>query len=356
MAADEVRNGVFVYRNTLFAEVSEGKRHARASASELKDLLLPKKNAPPSKDQVAHWYEAQLLHYGLPRVKDKNAAKVRLLGAISSGSLVVPNHVQQLESDLKKRYASVQRKAKVGARKASSPGTVSAGKKRKVSELESEATTSARTKMSIHVDGMTIDIDRRPATAVETPTKRQRESTAKEETTKSPSLAKASRRTPVTKKTTTSSGSSTATSTQIGARPKQTARRTGQFTTLPRAHSSQCQTTTRTPIPIVDDEPPPPYSEYEDAFTSSTLASPSPHKRGKVVQLSGSYSISTDRYYSRSQLSVRLSHPRDQLWGRFTIGSNTGIIWLYSINQFGINLLVQKSFGWRSEDDDTGTL
>jgi len=32
---------------------------------------------------VGHWYEAQLRHYGLPPTKDKNAAKVRLLGALN---------------------------------------------------------------------------------------------------------------------------------------------------------------------------------------------------------------------------------------------------------------------------------
>jgi len=72
-----IRND-FIYRDTLFVNVSEGKRHPRASASELKGLLLPAKGEVP-KDQVAHWYEAQLLHYGLPRSKDMNTAKMRLL-------------------------------------------------------------------------------------------------------------------------------------------------------------------------------------------------------------------------------------------------------------------------------------
>jgi hypothetical protein len=49
-----VVRGEFVYQMTLFVDVGgEGKRHPRASESELKALL----NGKAAKDQVAHWYK-----------------------------------------------------------------------------------------------------------------------------------------------------------------------------------------------------------------------------------------------------------------------------------------------------------
>ena len=82
-----VVRGEFLYRDALFVDVGgEGKRHPRASESELKNLLDGK--AP--KDQVSHFYEAQLIHYGLQRSKEKNTAKVRLSQALAQGKLKVP--------------------------------------------------------------------------------------------------------------------------------------------------------------------------------------------------------------------------------------------------------------------------
>ena len=58
--------------------------------------------AKMSKDQVGHWYEAQLIHYGLQRSKDKNAAKVRLQQAINQGKLKTqPPHLADMEAQMK---------------------------------------------------------------------------------------------------------------------------------------------------------------------------------------------------------------------------------------------------------------
>ena len=78
--------------------------------SELKALL----NGKTPKDQVAHWYEAQLIHYGLQRSKEKNIAKVRLQQALNQGKLkVAPPHLLDLEGQMKKEYASAVRKAQI---------------------------------------------------------------------------------------------------------------------------------------------------------------------------------------------------------------------------------------------------
>jgi hypothetical protein len=98
-SAPFVVRGEFVYHDTLFVDVGGAlKRHARASTGELKTYLEGK--AP--KDQVAHWYEAQLIHYGLQRSKDKNTAKVRLQQALSQKKLAVPPHIVEMEASMKK--------------------------------------------------------------------------------------------------------------------------------------------------------------------------------------------------------------------------------------------------------------
>ncbi|KAK5947220.1 hypothetical protein PMZ80_001368 [Knufia obscura] len=370
MAAEEVRNGSFVYRDALFAEVGEGKRHPRASALELKDLLLPKKNAIPSKVQVAHWYEAQLLHYGLPRVKDKNAAKVRLLGALTGGSLNVPSHVRELEADLRKQYLSAQRKAKNVARKTETAAPASTGKKRKAGEMEASQKSGSTTKMSFTVGDMTVNIDHATSSSSKTAAKRSTttakaatpRATAKKENVKaSPSKAAKTSSKPAkppatkerkksaspTKEQEVPSARSTAT---IGnhARQKQTARRGRPFN-YSAGRDTPVQTAP-TPVDTDDDEPPPPYSEY-DGYGENSQANDS--DINYVVQISGEYTISTSPDDS-AELLIRLSHQRDQLWRWFNIESKTGIIRLDNLDDIAGS--VRKSFGWRSEDSETGQL
>lgn len=76
------------------------------------DLKSSKTSAIQEKDQVGHWYEAQLLHYGLPPSKDKARAKMRLLEALNNGTLAIPASIAKLEESLKKEYLAADRKAK----------------------------------------------------------------------------------------------------------------------------------------------------------------------------------------------------------------------------------------------------
>ncbi|CAD0105903.1 unnamed protein product [Aureobasidium uvarum] len=148
----------FVYNDTFFAQVDDNKRHTRASVAELTSLLRPEtSSAPPAKDQVGHWYQAQLLHYGLPPSKDKNTAKVRLLQAINASTLSIPDHVAKLEKDMKKEFTAATRKAKAAEK---TPATQSKGKKR----IHEEETTN--TKITLTVDGVSITVDRQTAASI----------------------------------------------------------------------------------------------------------------------------------------------------------------------------------------------
>ncbi|KAL1633116.1 hypothetical protein SLS58_011225 [Diplodia intermedia] len=114
--ASPIERAGFVYHGQLFADAGNLNRHPRASKAELNELLHPEKSAKKPKDQVGHWYVAQLKHYGLPHTKDKNAAKIRLLDALNTNKLKVPADVKKLETALKREYDAANRKAKADKR------------------------------------------------------------------------------------------------------------------------------------------------------------------------------------------------------------------------------------------------
>ncbi|CAL8583725.1 hypothetical protein XPA_009344 [Xanthoria parietina] len=107
----------FLYNGDLFVDVGNLNRHKRASVAEITEVLRPDlknvKNAAAVKDPVGHWYEAQLIHYGLPPSKDKARAKMRLLENLNQSKLTVPPRIAAIEAELKKEFAAAERKAKV---------------------------------------------------------------------------------------------------------------------------------------------------------------------------------------------------------------------------------------------------
>jgi hypothetical protein len=128
MATPAVVRDNFVYNDAFFAQVDENKRHPRASIAELTSLLRPEASSTsPPEDQVGHWSQAQLLHYGPPPSKDKNTAKVRLLQAINANTLAVPVLVAKLEKDSKKEFTAAAKKAKAAEK---APATPAKSKKR----------------------------------------------------------------------------------------------------------------------------------------------------------------------------------------------------------------------------------
>ncbi|KAL0263391.1 hypothetical protein SLS55_002371 [Diplodia seriata] len=130
--APPIERAGFVYHGQLFADAGNLNRHPRASKDELNELLRPEKAAKKPKDQVGHWYVAQLKHYGLPHTKDKNAAKIRLLDALNTNKLKVPADVKNLETTLKKEYDAANRKAKADLMaKVPEPDTTTPAKRRK---------------------------------------------------------------------------------------------------------------------------------------------------------------------------------------------------------------------------------
>ncbi|PIB03396.1 hypothetical protein CB0940_12266 [Cercospora beticola] len=171
-AIPPVVRGEFLYRDVLLVDVGgELKRHPRASESELKALLNGKNVA---KDQVGHRWEAQLIHYGLQRSKQKDTAKIRLSQALAQGKLKTqPPHLADMEAQMKKEYAAAVRKAT----KSNSTPSGKATKRGREEEMES---SSKRTKVSVRVGDVSIDIDHGDAVA----TKKQKKTDSTTKTTK----------------------------------------------------------------------------------------------------------------------------------------------------------------------------
>jgi hypothetical protein len=101
-----VNHGQFSFDGRTFnVASSEGHIHRRASHADLRalfDTSMPDRSGRP--DYAAHWYEAQLLHYGLPSSKKKVTAKMRLLDALQDGTLKIPMDILKIEKDLRKEW------------------------------------------------------------------------------------------------------------------------------------------------------------------------------------------------------------------------------------------------------------
>ena len=154
--APPVSRDNFYYNGNLYVEVGNLNRHNRATPEEISAILRPdlKKNKKasndPPKDQVGRWYEAQLIHYGLPPSKDKARAKMRLLEALNTNKLTVPPNITVMEAQMKKEYAAAERKAKAQHKASMTSGKnndfAPVSKKRKQSEVSNGSQTRSPAK------------------------------------------------------------------------------------------------------------------------------------------------------------------------------------------------------------------
>lgn len=112
LGAQPVSKDGFAFGNGIFfADVSGHNRHPRASQAEVKAHF----KSGDARDHPAHWFEAQLIHYGLAPSKTKSVARMRLLDAANANKLNVPTHLAKLESELKKEWTKLDREAKKAA-------------------------------------------------------------------------------------------------------------------------------------------------------------------------------------------------------------------------------------------------
>ena len=109
----------FTCRGDRFYVVVDGNQHEREGSQQLYKLLtytpppptltkkgtVAKKQPVPHKDHAAHFYCAQLIHYGLKPLKTREPAKKKLLAAFGAGQMLsVPASILQLEIAMKEEW------------------------------------------------------------------------------------------------------------------------------------------------------------------------------------------------------------------------------------------------------------
>ncbi|KAA8645716.1 uncharacterized protein ATNIH1004_007135 [Aspergillus tanneri] len=90
-------NGFEYYNNELYVVIPPYHRHRRFGIPELQAFF----NTSSIEEQPAHWYRAQLIHYGLQPITNKRTAAMRFLEALNRDILEIPEYIRRLERELK---------------------------------------------------------------------------------------------------------------------------------------------------------------------------------------------------------------------------------------------------------------
>ncbi|KAK2761514.1 hypothetical protein CKAH01_16286 [Colletotrichum kahawae] len=180
-AAPISRDG-FSFAGDSFSVLASGHVHRRSTLPELKAHF---KAIGSGKDQPGHWYEAQLLHYGLAPSKVKGTAKMRLMEAIAAGKMTVPASLTALEKDMKKEWTKAN-KATTAATSKPAGTRAKSGTKRKATDVQVVATGGTSVSVSVTVNhGADMPTAKKPkATPRTSSTKQSATMTSKSSTPK----------------------------------------------------------------------------------------------------------------------------------------------------------------------------
>ncbi|KAI0095591.1 hypothetical protein F4814DRAFT_179573 [Daldinia grandis] len=214
--ASPISKDGFSYAGDLFAETSGHNRHRRATVAELRDHF----QSGSEKDHPAHWFEAQLIHYGLQVSKTKAVARMRLFDAVNAGNVSIPAHIQKLESELKKEWVKKEREAKKAFKGAttSSPAPKAIGAKRKAESSTVDLTVSVG---GINVTVSASNSNKKPKTpskpaATAAPPKTVKKTETKPKAPKAAATPKAApKATPTTTTSKTTASKTTASKTTV---------------------------------------------------------------------------------------------------------------------------------------------
>jgi hypothetical protein len=370
MATPAVVRDDFVYNDAFFVQVDDNKRHPRASVAELTSLLRPEaSSASAAKDQVGHWYQAQLLHYGLQPSKDKNTAKVRLLQAINANTLSVPAHVTKLEKDMKKEFTAAAKKAKVVEEAPIAPAK---GKKR----THDEATTN--TKITLTVGGVSITVDQQTAASITSavagtaPASKKAKVTKGNAATTKPKSAKDEAPAPKPKKSAQNIDSTKSKSTVPTEKPAKkivstkpqtkSAEAEAQEKAAPKKSkaTSKPKDTSTTVKPKAEPKPKKLTEEKSSGLPAQKNHTPQ-IKSEPGRNINGTYllhlrSHSPDNvleFNGPPRISIHHDIFTDKLWGHFVIGPKTGVI---RVDDFYLDGSRVCDFNWRARDMGSGQL
>lgn len=342
-----VRGFAFV-NGEFFAEASGQQQHRRATPAELKAHFT----SGSDKDHPAHWFEAQLVHYGLQPSKTKAVARMRLFDAVNAKKLTVPADIIKLEADLKKEWTKKDREAKKDRdAKKSNTGKIKAATTKTVTTnpVTTKTVAGVKRKAEDNVLGTNSKVPgsagQRGTKIAKTALPKQRPSNqtfAKETVVREKAAPKAAlvtgnaATTPTKKQTARRGGISKGTSRgRVMAAPssppppirtKQTARRSGAFVALGRIPAPSTQ------VAYFDEfnneQPPPPYTEALEEDNGNCGGSLGPAPLGL---LNGRYSIDCPEATSKwpifgSDFGLILTLAGSTLWGSFDLGIVHGVL------------------------------
>jgi hypothetical protein len=367
-----VIRGEFVYHNVLLVDAGgDLKRHPRASLGDIKTLL----DGKTPKDQVAHFYEAQLIHYGLQRSKDKNTAKVRLQQALNQKKLVVPPHIVDMENQMKRDFAASVRKAnKSSAGKAAdnitpSSSAVSGKKRTQSGEEETPAASSKKTRITMKV-GDIVDHDSNEITSGTS--KKATASTKATATPKSkaaPAPATKQAKTPqkkaapqtdkkaksATKKATEAQANLTVTDKPARTPNKPKAEKSTAVKKEPKI-KKEPTSTQATP------KPKPTKIKQEVIKQKGIKGETSPDDApNDAPSIAGVYNVSCPQLEDQApettgNIRIFLCTDEDndprKIWGGFELGWKSGVVLIADYDESNTRL----SFGWRARDTERGGL
>ena len=153
--APPVSNGKFSFSvDSFYVSSSSGNHlHRRASPAEIQAVFQPEATTDPA----AHWYEAQLIHYGLAPSKTKSVAKMRLFDAVNGNKLVVLKDIQKIEADMKKEWRKREKAARDATKDQSSAGN---SKRKRKAEEEADSEGHKRAKQTARRGRVSPKIER----------------------------------------------------------------------------------------------------------------------------------------------------------------------------------------------------
>jgi hypothetical protein len=356
------KDGFSYAGDSFYCEASNLNRHRRATLPELKNHF----NGKDTENHPAHWYEAQLLHYGLPPSKVKGTAHKRLFDAVMGSGLVVPSHIQKIETDLKKEWTKKEREAKKMLKESATTKPPAKGTKRKADQVSTSTSTSVNVNVSVSVSSTGV-VEVQAAQRAAKKAKAAPKTTAKEK--KAAPAAKPIAPTAVLKENKQTARKSTATSKiakvakTTAAKPKAAAavpkekKTTAPKTTVKEKKPAPAKSTTAAAKPAKpaaklkgaagkaaqrlahsqgeEDDAPPPYSEYDPGVSSGWRESAPPisptSPRRRIGLLNGRYNVFCEHaegnfpeYQDRLNLIATLDG--NALWLNFNLGVATGMM------------------------------
>ncbi|KAI1250926.1 hypothetical protein MGN70_007987 [Eutypa lata] len=231
------RDGFSFAGGDLFAEASGHNRHRRASPAELQTHF----GTGSDKDRPAHWFEAQLIHYGLQPSKTKAVARMRLHDAVRAGGLAVPARVQKLETDLKKQWTKNERDAKKalsgggGPSSSAASTTGAAAAAKKGTKRKAEETID----LTVSVGGVDIKVSKSTKTSSSSTTASAAAVAKKAKTTKSTTAATPKAKAPKSTTTTTTTTTPKSKAQASASKPKSTSRAPSSSASTPAKPSAK---------------------------------------------------------------------------------------------------------------------